>query len=92
MFVWNGRPNHWADLGETWLTGATRSGKRQWLKIVLPILLIFWELSSQVRIPRFPDFPERNMLYCLYIEILDSGIKKFELEIDYSYEQMSYCM
>ena len=28
MFVWNGRPNHWADLGETWLTGATRPGKR----------------------------------------------------------------
>ena len=28
MFVWNGRPNHWADLGETWLTGATQPGKR----------------------------------------------------------------
>ena len=33
MSVWNGRPNHLADLGETWLTRATRPGKRHRLGI-----------------------------------------------------------
>ena len=28
IFLWNGHPNQWADLGETWLTGGNRPGKK----------------------------------------------------------------